>query len=69
MCRVENYISAMPPRNGPTRIDEANGQVGNADGRDRENVRFEVTDKSSTFSVYKTLRDLDGIAHVKLWAA
>ena len=53
----ENYISAMP-QNGPTRIDEANGQVGN--GRDRDNVRFEVTDKSLDFLGFKTLRDLLG---------
>ena len=53
----ENYISAMP-QNGPTRIDEANGQVGN--GRDRENARFEVTDKSLDFLGFKTLRDLMG---------
>ena len=53
----ENYISAMP-QNGPTRIDDANGQVGN--GRDRENARFEVTDKSLDFLGFKTLRDLMG---------
>ena len=55
----ENYISAMP-QNGATRIDEANGQVGNAEGRDQENVRFEVTDKSLDFLGFKTLRDLMG---------
>ncbi len=43
-----------------TRIDEANGQVGNAEGRDRENARFEVTDKSLDFLGFKTLRDLLG---------
>ena len=53
----ENYVSAMP-QNGPTRIDEANGQVGK--GSDRENVRFEVTDKSLDFLGFKTLRDLMG---------
>ncbi len=59
----ENYISASR-QDGPTRIDEinreANGQVGNADGPDHENVRFEVTDKSLDFLGFKTLRDLMG---------
>ena len=52
----ENYISSMQ-QNGPTRIDEANGQVGNAEGTE---VRFEVTDKSLDFLGFKTLRDLMG---------
>ena len=51
----ENYISSSQ-QNGPTRIDEANGQTGNAEGR----VRFEVTDKSLDFLGFKTLRDLMG---------
>ncbi len=51
----ENYISSYQ-QNGPTRIDEANGQTGNAEGR----VRFEVTDKSLDFLGFKTLRDLMG---------
>ncbi len=51
----ENYISSSQ-QNGPTRIDEANGHTGNAEGR----VRFEVTDKSLDFLGFKTLRDLMG---------
>ncbi len=51
----ENYISSFQ-QNGPTRIDEVNGQTGNAEGR----VRFEVTDKSLDFLGFKTLRDLMG---------
>ena len=53
----ENYISAMP-QNGPTRVDEANGRVGNAEGRDRDNVRFEVTDKSLDFLGFTTSSNL-----------
>src|SRR3984957_15579809 len=55
----ENYISAMS-QNGPTSMDEMNGQVGNAGGPNHENVRFEVTDKSLDFLGFKTLRDLMG---------
>ena len=55
----ELHYFAMP-QNGPTRIDEANGQVGNAEGPDRLNARFEVTDKSLDFLGFKTLRDLMG---------
>jgi Ca-activated chloride channel homolog len=51
----ENYISSFP-QDGPTRIDDVNGQVGNAEGE----VRFEVTDKSLDFLGFKTLRDLMG---------
>jgi Ca-activated chloride channel family protein len=51
----ENYISSYQ-QNGPTRIDEANGHTGNAEGQ----VRFEVTDKSLDFLGFKTLRDLMG---------
>ncbi|MGB7267330.1 MAG: VWA domain-containing protein [Terracidiphilus sp.] len=55
----ENYISSMP-QNGPTRIDEANGKTGDAEGRNSINARFEVTDKSLDFLGFKTLRDLMG---------
>jgi Ca-activated chloride channel family protein len=55
----ENYISAMR-QNEPTRIDEANGQVGNAEGPDHLNARFEVTDKSLDFLGFKTLCNLMG---------
>ncbi len=55
----ENYISSSP-QDGPTRIDEANGQTGNAEGPDRLNARFEVTDNSLDFLGFKTLRDLMG---------
>ncbi len=51
----ENYISSFA-QEGPTRIDEGNGQTGNAEGQ----VRFEVTDKSLDFLGFKTLRDLMG---------
>jgi Ca-activated chloride channel homolog len=51
----ENYISSSMQR-GPTRIDDVNGQAGNAEGR----VQFEVTDKSLDFLGFKTLRDLMG---------
>ncbi len=51
----ENYISSFPQQ-GPTRIDQVNGQGGNAEGQ----VRFEVTDKSLDFLGFKTLRDLMG---------
>jgi Ca-activated chloride channel homolog len=51
----ENYISSFQ-QNGPTRIDEANGHTGDAEGE----VRFEVTDKSLDFLGFKTLRDLMG---------
>ncbi len=51
----ENYISSTQ-QDGPTSIDEVNGQVGNTEGR----VRFEVTDKSLDFLGFKTLRDLMG---------
>ncbi|MEI9968053.1 MAG: hypothetical protein WDM87_05300 [Terracidiphilus sp.] len=63
----ENYISAMS-QNSPTRMDEMNGQIGNAGGPNHENVRFEVTDKSLDFLGFKTLRDLMGVAwQVELW--
>ena len=55
----ENYISPYSA-DGPTRIDEANGQVGNAEGPHHLNARFEVTDKSLDFLGFKTLRDLMG---------
>ena len=55
----ENYISSSR-QDGPTRIDEANGQTGNAEGPDHLNARFEVTDKSLDFLGFKTLRDLMG---------
>jgi len=51
----ENYISSHP-QDGPTRIDQVNGQAGNTEGQ----VRFEVTDKSLDFLGFKTLRDLMG---------
>ncbi len=51
----ENYISSFQ-QNGPARVDDANGQAGNSEGR----VRFEVTDKSLDFLGFKTLRDLMG---------
>jgi Ca-activated chloride channel family protein len=51
----ENYISSSQ-QDGPTRIDEANGQAGNGEG----SARFEVTDKSLDFLGFKTLRDLLG---------
>ncbi|MGA9060395.1 MAG: VWA domain-containing protein [Terracidiphilus sp.] len=55
----QNYISPYSA-DGPTRIDEANGQVGNAEGPHHLNARFEVTDKSLDFLGFKTLRDLMG---------
>jgi Ca-activated chloride channel family protein len=55
----ENYISSSR-QDGPTRTDEANGQAGSAEGPDRLNARFEVTDKSLDFLGFKTLRDLMG---------
>jgi len=56
----ENYISLSSEQRGPTPIDEANGYVGNGQGRDHMNARFEVTDKSLDFLGFKTLRDLLG---------
>jgi Ca-activated chloride channel family protein len=55
----ENYISALR-QDGPASADKADGHVGNAEGPERENARFEVTDKSLDFLGFKTLRDLMG---------
>jgi Ca-activated chloride channel family protein len=51
----ENYINSQP-MNGPTRVSDVEGQVGQVEGQ----VRFEVTDKSMDFLGFKTLRDLMG---------
>jgi Ca-activated chloride channel family protein len=55
----ENYITS-PEQQGPTPVDEANGHVGDGQGPDHLNARFEVTDKSLDFLGFKTLRDLLG---------
>jgi len=55
----ENYISANNAENMRPGSPDT-GQVGNAEGPERENVRFEVTDKSLDFLGFKTLRDLMG---------
>jgi len=56
----ENYITRSPQQQGPTPVDERNGQVGIGEGPDQLNARFEVTDKSLDFLGFKTLRDLLG---------
>ncbi len=56
----ENYISSLCSRMGRRASTRRTGRLGNAEGRDRENVRFEVTDKSLDFLGFKTLRDLMG---------
>jgi Ca-activated chloride channel family protein len=61
MDRMEqqNYVSISPPHD-PSRTSPTMGKTGQAQGRDAENVRFEVTDKSLDFLGYRTLRDLLG---------
>jgi Ca-activated chloride channel family protein len=55
----ENYISSPRPQD-PTGASNANGQVGNVQGQNHLDARFEVTDKSLDFLGFKTLRDLLG---------
>ena len=55
----EDYVSITQPHD-PTRQSSVEGQVGDAQGTQQENARFQVTDKGLDFLGYRALRDLLG---------
>ncbi len=65
----ENYISAMS-QNGPTRMDEMNGQVGNAGGPNHENgaIRSDRQEHRTFFGSFQDAARSDGVTWaIELW--
>jgi Ca-activated chloride channel homolog len=56
----EGYLSAEPPQVTPPPEETPGRQIGRAQQRQTEDVRFEITDKTIDFLGFKTLKDLLG---------